>query len=419
MMTRLKKEVVLFLPPMALSLFISIDHQLDPDGHERRQIIASIMWSSTYVAACVYFLRTAGSLGMRAKREYTIKATAAFAVAYTMGLVWIYALSPKYAAAASTDGDRLRMAVIYQAVLLPPIGLVNKLVRSLKEGPPTCNSLHITMPAMVYILFPRMLQSEAVKFSSKLVHSVFMSLFDLITDISAPYWVLLYVWAERLVKARSKKRTPTGHHLTNIARATTEEEAISGPPIGKENDAMDAVERQESQRNDSHLLRRQSSIMSTALSLSGAQPGCGPTGGLQSALTLLELSPRYLRGLADQTHIWSNCELTALLFTNLSVLTVQACAGAPWKQLVEEGIGLVLLVAIEQLFELCVLCILMRWNNLPMLSSRSEKGVLRRIMLILFLVAGTCISGWLPFFLMSLVRAVGRTVAQPGVSYLS
>ncbi|CEM25741.1 unnamed protein product [Vitrella brassicaformis CCMP3155] len=215
-----------------------------------------------------------------------------------MGLIWIFALSPKYAAAASTDGDRLRMAVIYQAVLLPPIGLVNKLVRSLKEGPPTCNSLHITMPAMVYILFPRMLQSEAVKFSSKLVHSVFMSLFDLITDISAPYWVLLYVWAERLVKARSKKRTPTGHHLTNIARATTEEEAISGPPMGRDNDAM---ERQESERNDSHLLRRQSSIMSAALSLSGAQLGCGPTGGLQSALTLLEVSPRYLRGLVTKS----------------------------------------------------------------------------------------------------------------------
>ncbi|CEM23114.1 unnamed protein product [Vitrella brassicaformis CCMP3155] len=269
------------------------------------------------------------------------------------------------------------------------------------------------MPCMVYILFPRMLQSEAINFRSKLVHSVSMSLFDLIMDISSPYAILLYLWAKRLVTARCKKGTPTAHHLTNIALATTKEEAISGPPIGKENDAMDAVERQESQRNDSHLLRRQSSIMSTALSLSGAQPGCGPTGGLQSALTLLELSPRYLRGLADQTHIWSNCELTALLFTNLSVLTVQACAGAPWKQLVEEGIGLVLLVAIEQLFEMCVMCVMMRWNNLPMLSSRHEKGVVRRRLLTLLLVAIFCIFSWLPFLHLSLQRAVSRTVAKP------
>ncbi|CEM25723.1 unnamed protein product [Vitrella brassicaformis CCMP3155] len=290
------------------------------------------------------------------------------------------------------------------------MGLVNKLVRSLKEGPPTCNSLHITMPAMVYIFFPRMLQSEAVKFSSKLVHSVFMSLFDLITDISAPYLVLLCVWAKRLAQACSNKGTPTGHQLTNIALATTKEEAISGQPMGKDNDAM---ERQESERNDSHPLRRQSSIMSAALSLSGAQLGCGPIGGLQSALTLLEVSPRYLRSLCDQIHIWSNCELTALLFTNLSVLTVQGYAGAPWEQLVEGGIGLVLLVAFEQLFEMCVLCVMMRWHNLPMLSSRHEKGVVRRRLLTLLLVAIFCIFSWLPFLSLSLQRAVSRTVAKP------
>jgi len=253
-------------------------------------------------------------------------------------------------------------------------------------------------------------RAEAVTLNSKLFYSVLISIFDLIMDISYPYSILLYLSAKRFVKARFKRQATTAYSLTDIAVTATKAEAVSGSAMSKDNDA---TETQHSKRKNSHLLRRQSSIMTTALSLAA------PVGGLQSALASLEVSPRYLRALSDQVNIWSSCELVALLFTNLTVLTAQAYAGVSWEQLVEEGIGLVLLVAIEQLLELCVLCVLMRWNNLPMLSSRSEKGVLRRIMLILFLVAGTCISGWLPFFLMSLVRAVGRTVAQPGVSYLS
>jgi len=339
-----------------------------------------------------------------------MKVTAAVTMAFTMSIIWVAALSPRFAAASSTDRDRFRMAVIYLAVFMPAIGLVNKLVRSLKEGPPTCNSLLIALPAIVYVIFPRMLQAEAVNLRSKLFYSVLISIFDLIMDISYPYSILLYLSAKRFVKARFKRQATTAYSLTDIAVTATKAEAVSGSAMSKDNDA---TETQHSKRKNSHLLRRQSSIMTTALSLAA------PVGGLQSALASLEVSPRYLRALSDQVNIWSTCELVALLFTNLAVLTAQAYAGVSWEQLVEEGIGLVLLVAIEQLLELCVLCVLMRWNNLPMLSSRSEKGVLRRIMLILFLVAGTCISGWLPFFLMSLVRAVGRTVAQPGVSYLS
>ncbi|CEM25616.1 unnamed protein product [Vitrella brassicaformis CCMP3155] len=307
-----------------------------------------------------------------------------------MGLVCVYALSPKYAAAASTDRDRFFMAVIYLTVFLPPIGLVNKLVRSLKT----------------YILFPRMLQSEAVNLSSKLVYSVVMSLFDLIMDISSPYAILLYLRAKKLVKARCKKRTPTAHPLTSIALAATKEEAVSGPPTHKDNDA---TERQHDKRNDSHLLRRQSSIMSAALSLRGTKPGLSPTGGLQSALASLEVSPRCLRSLCDQIHIWSNCELVALLFTNLTVLTAQAYAGAPWQQVVEGGIGLVLLVAIEQLFELCVLCVMMRWNNLPMLTSTREKGVLRSRILIVLMAA----TSFLHFLMAAISPLVCPGRSQP------
>ncbi|CEM39678.1 unnamed protein product [Vitrella brassicaformis CCMP3155] len=325
-------------------------------------------------------------------------------MALTMIIIWSVALSPRFAAASSTDRDRFWMAVIYLAVFMPAIGLVNKLVRSLKEGVPTCNSLLIALPAIVYVLFPRMLQAEAVTLNSKLFYSVLISIFDLIMDISSPYSILLYLSAQKFVKARCKRRTLTAYSFTHIAVTATKAEAVSGSAMGKDNDATKTQHRK---RKNSHLLRRQSSIMTTALSLAA------PVGGLQSALVSLEVSPRYLRALSDQVNIWSTCELVALLFTNLAVLTAQAYAGASWEQLVEGAMGLVVLVAIEQLFELCVLCVLMRWNNLPMLSSRSEKGVLRRTILTLFLVAGSCISTWLPFFLMSLLRTVSRTVAQP------
>ncbi|CEM25739.1 unnamed protein product [Vitrella brassicaformis CCMP3155] len=59
------------------------------------------------------------------------------------------------------------------------------------------------------------------------------------------------------------------------------------------------------------------------------------------------------------------------------------------------------------------MCVMMRWNNLPMLSSRHEKGVVRRRVLTLFLVAIFCIFSWLPFFSVSIQRAVSRTVAKP------
>ncbi|CEL92177.1 unnamed protein product [Vitrella brassicaformis CCMP3155] len=300
-------------------------------------------------------------------------------MAYTMAIIWVAALSPRFAAASSTDRDRFWMAVIYLAVFMPAIGLVNKLVRSLKEGVPTCNSLLIALPAIVYVIFPRMLQAEAVKLNTKLIYSVLISICDLIMDISSPYSILLYLSAKRFVKARCKRQAPTAYCFTDIAVTATKAEAVSGSAMGKDNDA---TKTQHSKRKNSHPLRRQSSIMSAALS----PPG--PVGGLQSAFASLEVSPRYLRALSDQVNIWSTCELVALLFTNLAVLTAQAYAGASWEQLVEEGMGLVLQVAIEQLFELCVLCILMRWNNLPMPSSRSEKGVLRRIILTLFLFAG-------------------------------
>ncbi|CEM39665.1 unnamed protein product [Vitrella brassicaformis CCMP3155] len=200
-------------------------------------------------------------------------------MAFTMAVIWLAALSPRFAAASSTDRDRFWMAVIYLAVFMPAIALVNKLVRSLKKGPPTCNSLLIALPAIVYVLFPRMLQAEAVTLNSKLFYSVLISMFDLIMDISSPYSILLHLSAKRLVKARCKRQAPTAYSLTDIAVTATKAEAVSGSAMGKDNDA---TKTQHSKRKNSHLLRRQSSTMSTALSLAA------PVGGLQSALASLK-----------------------------------------------------------------------------------------------------------------------------------
>jgi len=158
------------------------------------------------------------------------------------------------------------------------------------------------------------------------------------------------------------------------------------------------------------MLRGQSSIITAAistaeLSLTSKRLCPEPAGGLQSALASLQVSPRSLRGLGDQIIMWSGAELVAPLFTNLSVLVAQALKGVSWEVLIGESAGLVVLVLIELVFELCVACLMMRWNNIPILSGR-ERGVVRCRILTSFLAAFCCVFTWLPYYLLSLRRAV-------------
>jgi len=146
--------------------------------------------------------------------------------------------------------------------------------------------------------------------------------------------------------------------------------------------------------------------MTASLSFIGTKPASSSyTVNLQSALAPLEVSPRYLRALADQIHIWSFTEIMALLFTHLMMLiTKYMHNGASSISVMQDIAGLLLLVSMECAFEVMLLLVLVRQNNLPMLSSAYEKGVLRCSFLVQACIAIAYISNSHPYTWVLMLR---------------
>jgi len=117
---------------------------------------------------------------------------------------------------------------------------------------------------------------------------------------------------------------------------------------------------------------------------------------------------RYLRSLCDQIALWSLAEMTSLLFVNLSVVVASAVNGVSSLTLTHEIIGLALIIAMECACEGMVLVVMVRWANLPMVSSWREKGVVRCMFLTCLLAATACVLVWLPFMHMAVRRSIGQ-----------
>ncbi|CEL99998.1 unnamed protein product [Vitrella brassicaformis CCMP3155] len=69
------------------------------------------------------------------------------------------------------------------------------------EGPPIWSSLLVVLTAVPYLLTPRLIQGKMVSLSSKLLYSVAIAFFDLITDILLPYGIVLYLGVRRFLKS--------------------------------------------------------------------------------------------------------------------------------------------------------------------------------------------------------------------------
>ncbi|CEL93661.1 unnamed protein product [Vitrella brassicaformis CCMP3155] len=95
----------------------------------------------------------------------------------------------------------------------------------------------------------------------------------------------------------------------------------------------------------------------------------------------------------------------ALLFTHLMMLiTKYMHNGASSISVMQDIAGLLLLVSMECAFEVMLLLVLVRQNNLPMLSSAYEKGVLRCSFLVQACIAIAYISNSHPYTWVLMLR---------------
>ncbi|CEM08997.1 unnamed protein product, partial [Vitrella brassicaformis CCMP3155] len=154
---------------------------------------------------------------------------------------------------------------------------------------------------------------------------------DLITDILLLYYILLYVFARKFfMSGHCNRPKPTAQQtaqggtaqatdrppFTDIATAAVDN-GISDRPLRHKD--SNASRLQHSGTTRSHL-RRQTTLMTAALSFISTEPALAGTAKVQSALASLEVSPRYLRTLSDQIRLYSLIEVTGLLYTNLMML---------------------------------------------------------------------------------------------------
>ncbi|CEL93856.1 unnamed protein product [Vitrella brassicaformis CCMP3155] len=266
------------------------------------------------------------------------------------------------------------MAVIHLSAFLPAAGICNKVVRSIKEGLPTCNPLLMTLPAIAYILFPRMLQAEAPTLSSKLAYSILISIFDMIFDILLPTHIALFLSIQRLLKARFNNT------------------------LFKNNNPI-AAKKEPAKSHEGLQRQQQKSYSFAALAYIRTHPRLGKNVvSLQAALALLEITPRYLRSLCEQISLWSLAEMTSLLYINLAILIASAVHGASPLTLGHQITGLALIIAMECACEGMVLVAMVR-------------------LLTCLLAATTCVLVWLPFMPMHMTwRDADATVFCPTFS---
>jgi len=175
MLSRLKECRLIFAVLMMLSILIAVAHQAHGKGTWRRRIITPMWWSCMIICPYLYFRQVAGSqvagsIGIKHKQEYALKGTIVFALSFTSTTLLETIFFP-LAAAAHTDKRQLHIAVSFVLMFLPVVSLVNKLIRSIKEGPPTLNSHMIVGPAVIYVVAPKCLQADMVGLDSKLIYS--------------------------------------------------------------------------------------------------------------------------------------------------------------------------------------------------------------------------------------------------------
>ncbi|CEL99994.1 unnamed protein product [Vitrella brassicaformis CCMP3155] len=194
--------------------------------------------------------------------------------------------------------DYARAQIALQTVVAgwPVVCVLNKIIRSLREGPPVWSSLVVVWTAVPYLLSPRLIQAEMVSLSSELLYSVAIAFFDLITDILLPHGTLHTFY--RLLKSGRCTREAVLEETWKDTAKTNHEHGKAASSKGS---------------GDGSLTCRSRRITTTVLSMretfSRSASSLAQAASMQSAFASMEISPW-----------WSMTEMMTLVFTNLMVL---------------------------------------------------------------------------------------------------
>mmetsp|Transcript_25035 Transcript_25035/g.61933 ORF Transcript_25035/g.61933 Transcript_25035/m.61933 type:complete len:287 (-) Transcript_25035:74-934(-) len=246
---------------------------------------------------------------------------------------------------------------------------------------------------------------------SQILTSLILASFDLLTDLAVPYVMVISGAAKRaLVRCLSSCKacreiqhqhsnetpdTVTGEDTDNTERPNV----IKHPPAKLLSRLSSTVMSfyTRSRTGDSTLFSRQ--LLRSLSSFLDV-----PTRVVQ-----FKLHPIFLRRLSDQMHAYGLAELTVLILTNASFITLDQVVSPSLPQLLERVAGLLIMALIELVFEGVLFVWLVRSANLPLLRSMAEPGFMRMYVLGLAIGGGVCIFRGGPYFVLYFLSAVDES----------
>jgi len=175
--SRLKKSWLILAVPLVLNIVIAVAYWRHWNCQWRTHLIGPLLWCCLLLCPYLYFRHAGGSLGIKRKRLYAIKLGAACTLGVLLDAVSFQLFFPR-AATTYTDGSKSQLALVFVAIGWSISSLVNKLIRSIREGPPTFNVQPTAIMAIPNVIAPRLLQSKMATFSTKLLYSILISLLD-------------------------------------------------------------------------------------------------------------------------------------------------------------------------------------------------------------------------------------------------
>ncbi|CEM25748.1 unnamed protein product [Vitrella brassicaformis CCMP3155] len=392
--SRLWRSRFIFGIPMIVSILISVANHARWDVMWRRNVIAIMWWCCLVVAPYAYFRSFAGATGMKNKQDYALKLASVSCLGFLQGQIYLQYVLP-VGVALHDDNQRTQLALISLIVGWPLVSLANKLLRSIRDGPPTYGAPPISVIASAYLVIPRVLQARMISFGSKVMNSILIVSYDLITDLFLPHGILLYVGAKRFFLSGRCTKAP--------------DESCDNMKV----DVTDTIDNRET---GSAFLQRQGTVMTTVSSsissigekIRRSASTFRDVVSVTSAFASLELTPRYIRQLTEQMHMYSLMESTVLVATNLAVMVGhQVLPPGPSLSIFLKELGaLIILVLLEAAAEAFLFVVMIRWHNLPLTRSEEERGVLWNRTLVCLWANLSIALGILAFFYATMARVV-------------
>ncbi|CEM19454.1 unnamed protein product, partial [Vitrella brassicaformis CCMP3155] len=334
------------------------------------------------------FFRSCGKDIKTVKRPqvYALQMTSIWAVCVSFSLVFNYLYLP-LAIVATTDGERTRVAFTVLVSGWPFVALVASIARQVKDGPVSHTIPTISFIVFSCLLLPRMLQARMDTLQVQILNSLMFGVSGFFTDMAIPFSPILGMAARRRLMqtigpywrtGNKGKRPPDQCGGFGGTHPPKRQSSPSGDTMATKTASNDTTVDKREQR-----LTRPTSSLSTMISFTSVDRlrTALNRSSVRSLSTFLDVqttfvahhaSPRLLRCISDQLHVYNLAELTTLVFTHLSFTWVDQVLHPSAQRLAERLGGILVLVAIEATLEWNLLLFLVRVTNLPLLSR--EKG---------------------------------------------